>query len=72
LLRNRLNLNYTLAYILYVDKTDGEQTPSSAQTDLSVLTLDVALDAATTYYWRVKSSDGTNSSYSTVYTFKTK
>ena len=61
----------TLAYTLYVDKTDGEQTPSSAQTDLSVLTLDVALDAATTYYWRVKSSDGTNSSYSTVYTFNT-
>ena len=61
----------TLAYTLYVDKTDGKQTPSSAQTDLSVLTLDVALDAATTYYWRVKSSDGTNSSYSTVYSFKT-
>ena len=62
----------TLAYTLYVDTTDGKQTPASAQTDLSVLTLDVALDAATTYYWRVKSSDGTNSSYSTVYTFKTK
>ena len=61
----------TLTYILYVDTTDGKQTPASAQTDLSVLTLDVALDAATTYYWRVKSSDGTNSSYSTVYTFKT-
>ena len=61
----------TLAYTLYVDTTDGKQTPSSAQTDLSVLTLDVALDATTTYYWRVKSSDGTNSSYSTVYTFKT-
>ena len=61
----------TLAYTLYVDTTDGKQTPASAQTDLSVLTLDVALDAATTYYWRVKSSDGTNSSYSTVYSFKT-
>ena len=62
----------TLTYDLYVDKTDGKQAPDSAQTGLSVLTLDVALDAATTYYWRVKSSDGTNSSYSTVYTFKTK
>jgi hypothetical protein len=61
----------TLTYTLYVDTTDGKQTPASAQTDLSVLTLDVALDAATTYYWRVKSSDGTNSSYSTVYSFKT-
>ena len=61
----------TLTYDLYVDKTDGKQAPDSAQAGLSVLTLDVALDAATTYYWRVKSSDGTNSSYSTVYTFKT-
>ena len=38
----------TLTYTLYVDTTDGKQTPASAQTDLSVLTLDVALDAATT------------------------
>ena len=61
----------TLTYTLYLDKTDGKQTPPSAQTDLSVKTLDVAVDAASTYYWRVKSSDGTNSSYSIIYTFKT-
>ena len=61
----------TLKYTLYVDKTDGKQTPPSAQTDLTVKTLAVALDAATTYYWRVKTSDGVNSSYSIVYSFKT-
>jgi|TARA_B100000900_G_C20351083_1_gene622338 hypothetical protein len=61
----------TLTYTLYVDTTDGKQTPPTAQTGVSVLTLDVALDAASTYYWRVKSSDGTNSSYSTIYSFKT-
>ena len=61
----------TLTYTLYVDTTDGKQTPPSAQTDLSVKTLAVALEAATTYYWRVKISDGTNASYSLVYPFKT-
>ena len=62
----------TLAYTLYDDKTDGKQAPPSAQTGLSAKTLDVALDAATIYYWRVKTTDGTNSSYSIVYSFKTK
>ena len=61
----------TLSYTLYVDTTDGKQTPPDNQKGLSVKTLDVALDAATTYYWRVKTSDGTNSSYSIIYSFKT-
>ena len=62
----------TLGYTLYVDKTDGKQTPPSTQTGLSAKTLDVTLDADTVYYWRVKTTDGTNSSYSIVYSFKTK
>ena len=61
----------TLKYTLYVDKTDGKQTPPAAQTGLTAKTASVALEAATTYYWRVKTSDGVNSSYSIVYSFKT-
>ena len=61
----------TLSYTVYVDKVDGKQTPASALTDLSAQTADVELEAATTYYWRVKTSDGTNASYSIVYSFKT-
>jgi len=61
----------TLSYTVYVDKVDGKQTPASALTNLSAQTADVELDASTTYYWRVKSSDGTNASYSIVYSFKT-
>ena len=60
-----------LKYTLYVDKTDGKQSPASDLTDISAKTADVALDAATLYYWRVKTSDGTNSSFSTVYSFRT-
>ena len=62
----------TLTYTLYVDKVDGKQTPPSSQSNLSVKTLDLALDGGVTYYCRVKTSDGTNSSYSTIYSFLTK
>ena len=60
-----------LKYTLYVDKTDGKQTPSSDLTNLSAKTADVALDGDSTYYWRIKTSDGTNSSFSIIYSFKT-
>ena len=62
----------TLTYTLYVDKVDGKQTPPSPQSNLSVKTLDLALDGGETYFCRVKTSDGTNSSYSTIYSFLTK
>jgi hypothetical protein len=61
----------TLSYTVYVDTVDGKQTPTSALSNLSSETVDVELEAATTYYWRVKTSDGTNASYSIVYSFKT-
>ena len=61
----------TLKYTLYVDTTGGKKTPPAAQTDLTEKTASIALEAATTYYWRVKTSDGTNWSYSIVYSFKT-
>jgi hypothetical protein len=61
-----------LVYTLYVDTIDGKQTPAASQTDLSVKTLNVALDAGSTYYWRIKTFDGKNNSYSVVRSFKTK
>ena len=61
----------TLKYTLYVDTTDGKQTPETGLSNLTAKTASVALEAATTYYWRVKTSDGINSSYSIVYSFKT-
>jgi len=61
----------TLSYTVYVDKVDGKQTPTSALSDLSSESVDVELEASSTYYWRVKTSDGTNASYSIIYSFKT-
>jgi len=60
-----------LRYTLYVDKTDGKQSPPSDLTNISAKTADVALDAGTLYYWRIKTSDGTNSSFSISYSFRT-
>ena len=60
-----------LKYTLYVDKTDGKQSPSNELTNITSKTVDVSLDGDSTYYWRVKTSDGTNSSFSIIYSFKT-
>jgi len=63
--------NDQLKYTLYIDKIDGKQTPSSAWSDLNDQSVSVALDGSTKYYWRVLTSDGSNSSFSQIYTFTT-
>ena len=66
----------TLSYTVYVDN-DKEVISKTPPSDSAIIkstsetSLDVELEAATTYYWRVKTSDGTNASYSIVYSFKT-
>ena len=62
------DLNYTI----YLDAIDGKQTPSSELTNIESNSVDVEVEADTQYFWRVKTSDGDNSSFSIVYKFKTK
>jgi len=59
-----------LKYTVYLDKTDGKQDPSDDHKDLDASELTVSVDADTVYYWRVKTTDGTNVSYSIVYSFR--
>jgi hypothetical protein len=61
----------TLTHTLYLDTVDGKQTPLVANTNLIVKTKEVAVLANTIYYWRVATSDGTNTATSVVYSFKT-
>ena len=63
--------NSSLKYSLYIDKIDGKQSPASEHVDLNVNTIDVNLENGITYFWRIKTSDGSNSSFSPVNTFKT-
>jgi hypothetical protein len=60
-----------LTYILYFDTVDGKQTPLEANKNLTAKSKEVAVNSNTVYYWRVVTSDGTNTSTSVVYTFKT-
>jgi methionine-rich copper-binding protein CopC len=60
-----------LTYTLYFDTIDGKQTPLDANKNLTAKTKEVLVNSNTVYYWRVVTSDGTNTSTSVVYTFKT-
>ena len=61
----------TLTHTLYLDTVDGKQTPLAANSNLTVKTKEVSVAANTVYYWRVATSDGTNTATSIVYSFKT-
>ena len=60
-----------LSYTVYLDKIDGEQEPSEDLQNLTEMAVEVQLEQNETYYWRIKTSDGQNSSYSPVHYFKT-
>jgi hypothetical protein len=61
----------TLTYTLFVDLVDGKQTPSAQFTNITASSVDVPVTTGKIYYFRVKSSDGKNSSYSVIYQFRT-
>ena len=48
---------------------DGLQDPIDELLDISNSEAEVALESNNSYYWRVKSSDGENSSYSQIFVF---
>lgn len=60
-----------LTYTVYIDKVDGEQEPPEDLQNISGISVEIELDENETYFWRIKSSDGQNSSYSPVHYFKT-
>lgn len=61
------NLHYTL----YLDEVDGLQEPLENYKTIENTSYTIQLESGKTYFWRIKSSDGFNSSYSQVYTFST-
>ena len=61
----------TLTHTLSFDTVDGKQIPLAANTNLTVKTKEVSVVANTIYYWRVATSDGSNTATSVVFTFKT-
>ena len=59
-----------LTYTVFIDTTDGFQDPEGSIKDLANTEATYQVNNNTVYYWRVKSSDGTNSSFTQVYSFK--
>ena len=59
----------SLTYTIYFDEVDGLQDPQNANTNITETSLEVEVESGTTYYWRVKTSDGTSSSFTLVYSF---
>lgn len=60
-----------LTYTLYVDQVDGKQTPDAKLTNITATSVDYSVETGKIYYFRVKTFDGKNSSYSVVYQFRT-
>jgi len=63
--------NDALTYTVYIDTVDGLQDVNGTITDLTVTETTIQVTSNTVYYWKVKSSDGQNSSFTQVYTFRT-
>lgn len=59
-----------LTYTIYIDTTDGFQDPEGTLKDLTNTEATYQVTSNTVYYWRIKSSDGSNSSFTQVYSFK--
>ena len=57
----------SLIYTIYFDEVDGLQDP--IEEDVLESLLEVSVESGTTYYWRVKTSDGKSSSFTLVYSF---
>ena len=62
--------NDALVYTVFIDKVDGKQEPPAAQKNITAKTIDVSVEVGQVYYWRIKTSDAQNSSYTIVYQFK--
>ena len=59
----------SLTYTVYFDEVDGLQNPLTANSNITETSLEVEVESGTTYYWRVKTSDGKSSSFTLVYSF---
>ena len=60
------NLKYT---VFFDTSEDPKEATSDDHKDLTSQELEVSVEAGV-YYWRVKTTDGTNVSYSIVYSFR--
>ena len=59
-----------LTYTVYIDKVNGLQDTNGTITNLTKTEGNYQVTSNTVYYWRIKSSDGSSSSFTQVYSFR--
>ena len=60
-----------LIYTVYIDTINGLQDPLDEYSAITNNQINFNIEPNKTYFWRIKTSDGENSSYSQVYNFHT-
>ena len=61
--------NEDLIYTIYFDNIDGNQSPQQSLIDISEDEIEINVEPNNSYFWKIKTSDGENSSFSQIYEF---
>ena len=61
--------NEDLIYTIYFDNVDGNQSPQQSLIDILEDEIEINVEPNNSYFWKIKTSDGENSSFSQIYEF---
>ena len=61
--------NEDLIYTIYFDNIDGNQSPQQSLIDITEDEIEINVEPNNSYFWKIKTSDGENSSFSQIYEF---
>tara|TARA_Y100000385_G_scaffold264189_1_gene297351 strand:+ start:34 stop:738 length:705 start_codon:yes stop_codon:yes gene_type:complete len=61
--------NEDLIYTIYFDNVDGNQSPQQSLIDILEDEIEINVETNNSYFWKIKTSDGQNSSFSQIYEF---
>ena len=61
--------NEDLIYTIYFDNVDGNQSPQQSLIDILEDEIEINVEPNNSYFWKIKTSDGQNSSFSQIYEF---
>ena len=61
--------NEDLIYTIYFDNIDGNQSPQQSLIDILEDEIEISVEPNNSYFWKIKTSDGENSSFSQIYEF---
>ncbi|WP_242082405.1 right-handed parallel beta-helix repeat-containing protein [Aestuariivivens sediminis] len=60
-----------ITFTVFADTVDGNQTPPAEWQNITEQSVEILVEPNTVYFWHIETSDGSNTSISQTYTFKT-